>query len=122
MRKYLSSLLCISLLLMTTGCGKDNVEVDVPSEVEPINDYYLAKYDEYLNQDHNIVLVNNLLEEARKEIEDEEIKQIYADFQSGSLNNGEYTYWLGDYDGSSQDYFKGYRNRYLGYITETMVK
>ena len=122
MGKYLSSLLCISLLLMATGCGKEDVEDDAPSEIEPINDYYLAKYDEYLNQDHNIVFVKNLLKKTHNEIDDEEVNQLCADFQSGSLSNGEYTYYLGDYDGSSQDYFKGYRNRYLGYTAETMVK
>lgn len=122
MRKYLSSLFCIGLLLITTGCGKENVYIDSSSNLEPTNDFYLTKYDEFLNKDHNIVLVKNLLEKAHNEIDDEEINQLYTDFQGGSLNNGEYTYWLGDYDGSSQDYFQGYRNRYLGYITETMVK
>ena len=125
MKKYLSSLLCISLLLMAVGCGKDNAEVDVPSEVEPIKDYYLAKYDEYLNKEHNIVLVKNLLEKAHNEIDDEEINQLYADFQSGSLNNGEYTYTLGNNEGSFYDYYRGFRFKHWYYrenVRETIIK
>lgn len=125
MKKYLSSLLCISLLIMAAGCGKDNVEVDVPSEVEPIKDYYLAKYDEYLNEEHNIVLVKNLLEKAHNEIDDEEINQLYADFQSGSLNNGEYTYALENNEGSVYDYYRGFRFKhwyYMDDVRETIIK
>lgn len=125
MKKYLGVLLCISLLIMATGCGKDNVEVDVPSEVEPINDYYLAKYDEYLNEEHNIVLVKNLLEKAHNEIDDEEINQLYADFQSGSLNDGEYTYALANNEGSVYDYYRGFRFKHWHYVEdvrETIIK
>ena len=125
MKKYLSSLLCISLLIMATGCGKEEVEIDTPSETEITNDVYLTKYDEYLNHDHNIVFVKNLLEKAHNEIDDEEINQLYADFQSGSLNNGEYTYVLRNTEGSVYDYYRGFRFKHWYYrenVRETIIK
>ena len=125
MKKYLSSLLCISLLLMAAGCGKENVEIETPTETEPTNDVYLTKYDEYLNQDHNIVLVKNLLEKAHNEIDDEEVNRLYTDFQSGSLNNGEYTYTLGNTEGSVYDYYRGFRFKHWHYVEdvrETIIK
>ena len=118
MKRYLSALLCISLLLMATGCNNESSKVEFLEEAELTKEDYLALYDQYLNEDHNIVFVKNLLEKAHNEIDDEEIKQLYADFQSRSLNNGEYTFDLEDAEGTLYDYYRGFRYKYWDYADD----
>ena len=103
---------------MVTGCNSESSKVEVREETALTKEDYLALYDQYLNEDHNIVFVKNLLEKAHKEIDDEEINQLYADFQSHSLNDGEYTFNLEDAEGTLYDYYRGFRYKYWDYADD----
>ena len=117
MKKYLSSLLCISLLLMATGCGKETVKDNPSIEVEPTKEEYLALYNQYLNEDHNIVYARNILQKAHQEFDDQEIEKLYEEFLTGDIRDdsgnliyhhnidmkrkySEYDQYLGYYDDS----------------------
>lgn len=118
MKKYLSSLLCISLLIMATGCTKETIEDNTPVEVEPNKEEYLALYDQYLSEDHNIIFARNILEKAHQEIADEEIEELYEEFLTGDIRDesGNLIYH------HNVDMTRKYSlyDQYLGYYDETI--